>query len=236
MRVWLEGREVTGLCIRTAVEKHLDGAGAEAEIAMVCAPTDSRLPRLDPACGQRVEVRQQGETLFFGRVERVSYDAAALELTVLAFDPVSLLAKNHCRGPYLGTPQSITRQLCRECGLEPGDIWPGDGQEVRLGAACGRSAFRTICSLYDGRCVLDWRDRKVDLYPRGVSRAVLASGQLTQQRLPVHTDAHGRQLQRAIQHRIPHQEITIQPDLPVLSHCGPIVIVRSTPIVLFPIA
>ena len=179
MRVWLEGREVTGLCIRTAVEKHLDGAGAEAEIAMVCAPMDSRLPRLDPACGQRVEVRQQGETLFFGRVERVSYDAAALELTVLAFDPVSLLAKNHCRGPYLGTPQSITRQLCRECGLEPGDIWPGDGQEVRLGAACGRSAFRTICSLYDGRCVLDWRDGKVDLYPRGVSRAVLASGQLT---------------------------------------------------------
>ena len=54
MRVWLEGREVTGLCIRTAVEKHLDGAGAEAEIAMVCAPMDSRLPRLDPACGQRV--------------------------------------------------------------------------------------------------------------------------------------------------------------------------------------
>ena len=50
MRVWLEGREITGLCIRTAVEKHLDGAGAEAEIAMVCAPMDSRLPRLDPSC------------------------------------------------------------------------------------------------------------------------------------------------------------------------------------------
>ena len=60
MRVWLEGREVTGLCIRTAVEKHLDGAGAEAEIAMVCAPMDSRLPGWTrPAdsgwrCGSRV--------------------------------------------------------------------------------------------------------------------------------------------------------------------------------------
>jgi len=178
MRVWLDGQEITGLCTATTVEKTLAGAGAEAEIRLVCAPMDVRLPRLDPACGQRVEVRQEGELLFSGRVERVSYDAAALELTLLAFDPVSLLAKNHCRGPYLGTPQQITRTLCGECGLDTGEIWVGDGLEVKLGASCGRSVFRTICNLYNGQCVLEWRDEKLQLYPSGISRAVLESGRL----------------------------------------------------------
>ena len=64
----------------------------------------------------------------------------------------------------------------------------------------------------------------------------LASGQLAQQRLSIHTDTHGRELQRAVQHRIPHQEVSIQPDLSVLSHRGPVVIVRRTAIVLLPIA
>ena len=178
MRVWLDGQEITGLCIGTTVEKTLEGAGAEAEIGLVCAPMDTRLPRLDPACGQWVEVRQGGEVLFSGRVERVSYDAAALELTLLAFDPVSLLAKNHCRGPYRGTPQQITQTLCAECGLATGDLWAGDGQEVQLGAACGRSVFRTICNLYNGQCVVDWQDGKLEIYPKGGSRAVLESGRL----------------------------------------------------------
>lgn len=178
MRVWLDGQEITGLCIGTTVEKTLEGAGAEAEIRLVCAPMDTRLPRLDPACGQWLEVRQGGETLFSGRVERVSYNAAALELTLLAFDSVSLLAKNHCRGPYRGTPQQITRTLCAECGLETGELWVGHGRELTLGAACGRSVFRTICNLYDDQCVLEWRNGKLEVYPKGVSRAVLESGRL----------------------------------------------------------
>ena len=178
MRVWLDGQEITGLCTDTVVEKTLEGAGAEAEIGLVCAPMDTRLPRLDPACGQWVEVRQAGEVLFSGRVERVSYDAAALELTLLAFDPVSLLAKNHCRGPYRGTPRQITRTLCTECGLETGELWTGDDKTVQLGATCGRSVFRTIRNLYNDRCVLDWREGKLEVYPKGVSRAVLESGRL----------------------------------------------------------
>lgn len=178
MRVWLDGQEITGLCTGTVVEKTLEGAGAEAEIRLVCAPMDARLPRLDPSCGQWVEVRQDGDRLFSGRVERVSYDAAALELTVLAFDPISLLAKNHCRGPYQGTPGQIVRTLCRECGLETGALWDGDGIAVKLGAACGRSAFRTIRNLYHGKCVLEWQDEKVRLYASGASRAVLESGRL----------------------------------------------------------
>ena len=178
MRVWLEEREITGLCTRVTVEKELEAAGAACEVLLVCAPLDSRLPRLDPACGQWVVVREEQETLFSGRVERVSYEAAAMQLRLLCYDPASLLAKNQCRGPYSGTPAQITQQLCRECGLEPGDIWQSDGQPVQLGAVCGRGVYRTICNLYDDQCVVDYRNGKVQVYPRGQSRAVLESGRL----------------------------------------------------------
>lgn len=178
VRVWLEEREVTGLCTQVSVEKTLEGAGAEAELRLVCAPMDAALPRLEPACGQQVTVRQEETVLFSGRVERVSYDAAALQLTLLAFDPANLLARNHCRGPWQGTPAEIARQICLECGLEAGSLWQGDGQETRLGAACGRTAFSAIRSLYGGEAVTQWEDGRLSLYPRGRERAVLQSGQL----------------------------------------------------------
>ena len=178
MRVWLEEREITGLCIRVAVEKALEGAGAECEVRLACAPMDSRLPQLDPACGQWVAVTEADETLFSGRVEQVSYEAATLQLTMLCYDPAGLLAKNQCRGPYSGTPRQITEQLCRECGLEPGEIWEGSGQDVRLTAACGRNVYRTICSLYDNQCMVDYGQGTVRVYPIGQSRAVLSSGRL----------------------------------------------------------
>ena len=178
MRVWLEQQEITGLCLQVVIAKEADSAGAEAEITLVCAPMDSRLPRLDPACGQQVRVMQEGEILFFGRVERVSYDAAALRLTLLCYDPAALLAKYQGRGPYEGTPDAIVRALCRECGLESGEIWAGDGQPVKLTAACGRSAFRAIRNLYDDRCVVAFREGKVCVSPKGAVQTVLESGQL----------------------------------------------------------
>ncbi len=181
MRVWLEDQEITGLCIQTVIDKDIDGAGAQGEVTLVCAPMDSRLPRLHPACGQWVVIREAekaGEELFSGRVERVSYDAGALALTLLCFDPASLLAKNQCRGPYQGTPQEIAAQLCRECGLQPGEIWPGDGQPVKLAAVCGRTAFRAIQSLYERPCMVEYQAGRVIVEPRGNSRAVIGGGRL----------------------------------------------------------
>ena len=178
MRVWLEDTEVTGLCTRVTVDKEAAAAGAEAEVVLVCAPEDSRLPRLDPACGQWIRVRQEGEPLFTGRVEQVSYDAARLALTLLCYDPASLLAKNHCRGPYTGTPAQIARQLCRECGLEPGEIWEGDGQRVQLSAACGRNCYRTLRNLYDDACVVEYSEGRVNVYDPGGQTTVLTGGQL----------------------------------------------------------
>lgn len=178
MKVWLEDTEITGLCTRVTVDKEVAAAGAEAEVVLVCAPADSRLPRLDPACGQWVHIRQEEELLFTGRVEQVSYDAARLSLTLLCYDPASLLAKNHCRGPYTGTPAQITRQLCQLCGLEPGEIWEGDGRSVQLTAACGRSCYRTIRSLYDEACVVEYSGGRVNVYPLGGRQAVVTSGAL----------------------------------------------------------
>ena len=169
MRVWLEEREITGLCTRLTVEKSMEAAGASCEVQLVCAPMDSRLPRLDPACGQWVAVTEERETLFSGRVERVSYDAAALRLSLLCYDPAR---------PYSGSPAEITRQLCRECGLVPGEIWSGDSQPVQLGKVCGRGVYRTICNLYDDGCVVDYRDGRVQVYPKGQSRTMLESGRL----------------------------------------------------------
>ncbi len=179
MRAFLEGKEITGLCTGIEVERNLESAGAEARLTLVCAPMDSSLPRLDPACGQWVTVEQDGEGLFSGRVERVSYDAAALELDILAFDPASLLAKNQCRGPYAGRAEDIVRQLCALCGLECGTVPAGDGQVLRLEPVYGRTAFRAIRSLYGDQCVTGWRDGKVQVQPVGQRRAVLESGRLT---------------------------------------------------------
>ncbi len=179
MRAFLEGREITGLCTGITVEHNLESAGAEAQLTMVCAPMDSSLPRLEPACGQWVTVEQEGRELFSGRVERVSYNAAALELTILAFDPASLLAKNHCYGPYEGKAEAITRQLAAACGLACGEIMAGDGSTLRLDPVYGRTAFRAIRNLYGGRCVTRWQEGKLQLYPVGQSRAVIDSGRLT---------------------------------------------------------
>lgn len=178
MRVWLEEKEITGLCTRITIDKSVDAAGAEAEITLMCAPMDTRLPRLDPACGQWITVKRDQEELFSGRVERVSYNAAALSLTLLCFDPASLLAKNQCRGPYRGTPVQLTRQLLAECGLSAGNIWAGSEKQVQLGAMYDRNCYRAICSLYEDQCVLEYRDGKVHLYQKGASRAVLESGRL----------------------------------------------------------
>ena len=178
MKVWLEDKEITGLCTRVTLEKSADAAGAEGEIVLMCAPMDSRLPRLDPACGQWLTVEEGQEELFSGMVERVSYNAAALSLTLLCFDPASLLAKNQCRGPYVGTPEELTRKLCKACGLTAGSIWAGSGKQARLGAMYDRNCYRAICSLYENRCVLEYRQGRVHLYQKGTSRALLDSGRL----------------------------------------------------------
>lgn len=177
MRIWLNEREITGLCTRVIVDKNIDAAGAEARIRAVCAPEDSRLPGIDPACGDQVTVEEDGETVFAGWVKTVKYDAAALMLVIECRDPAALLARWECREAYKGTAAGITRQICRECGLEAGEIWETEG-ELRLPAAAGRSAFHAIRKLYDGGCVVDFRDGAVNVRPAGEYRGVLQSGRL----------------------------------------------------------
>ena len=60
--------------------------------------------------------------------------------------------------------------------------------------------------------------------------------QLTKQTLLIYTDTHGTELEAATQNRIPDQNITIQSCLPVFSNSTPIIIVRSSAIMLLAIA
>ena len=59
---------------------------------------------------------------------------------------------------------------------------------------------------------------------------------LTQQTLLVNTDTHRTELETATQNRIPDEDITIQSHLAVLSHGAPVIIVRSSAIMLLAIA
>ncbi len=59
---------------------------------------------------------------------------------------------------------------------------------------------------------------------------------LTQQTLLIDTDTHRTELETATQNRIPDEDITIQSHLAVLSHGAPVIIVRSSAIMLLAIA
>ncbi|MBR5390973.1 MAG: hypothetical protein IK141_06740 [Clostridia bacterium] len=177
MRVWLEDNEITGLCTRVIVDKNMDAAGAEARVRAVCAPEDSKLPRIEPNCGDRLTVEDEGTVVFFGRAENVRYDASALLLEIECLDPAARLTKSECRSAYRGTAAEITRQICRECGLETGTVWE-NGAETRLPACAGRSAFHAIRRLYDGACVVDFENGAVVVRPKGLCRGRLQSGRL----------------------------------------------------------
>lgn len=60
--------------------------------------------------------------------------------------------------------------------------------------------------------------------------------QLAKQALLVNTDTHRAQLEASAQNRIPDQDITIQSLLAILGYGAPVVIVRSTSIMLLSIA
>lgn len=178
MTVWLAGREITGLCTRVILEKDRAAAGMEATLRAVCAPEDGRLPKLNPSCGETLEVREGETQLFFGTVETIRYDAAALTLILQCFDPAARLARCQCYGPLEGTPAEIAAALCRECGLEPGTLAEGSGQITRLGALCGRSAYRGIRQVYGEGYTVEYREGKISVVAVGESRAVLDGGRL----------------------------------------------------------
>src|SRR5574344_429227 len=60
--------------------------------------------------------------------------------------------------------------------------------------------------------------------------------QLAQQTLLIHADTHGTQFERAVQYRIPYQDITVQTSLAVFSYRAPVIIVRGATVMLFTIA
>lgn len=179
MKVFLAGKEITGLCVQVILEKDQDAAGMEARIYAMCAPEEAgQLPRLNPTCGEEVSVWEEETQLFFGRVEHIYYDAKTLKLRLQCFDPAALLCRCECYGPLEGTPEEIAAALCRECGLEPGSMAEGDGKRRRLNALCGRSAYRAIRQVYGDGYVLEYAEGKVCIFQVGAERALPETGKL----------------------------------------------------------
>ena len=196
MRIWLNEREITGLCTRVIVDKNIDAAGAEARVRAVCVPENSKFPRIDPACGDRVTVEDGCETAFTGWVRTVRYDAVALMLEIECLDPAALLARSECWEAYTGTAAEITRQICGRCGLETGEVWEAE-KRLRLPACAGRSAFHAIRKLYDGACVVDFWNGAVNVRPTGVYRGMLQSGRLCGLTAGNTEDAEGNVIRQA---------------------------------------
>lgn len=175
MRVWLEEQEITGLCTAVTVDKNIDAAGAVGEIRVICIPEAAVLPAVDPACGQWITVKDGTETVFSGRTESVRFDAARRTLILRGYDPAGLLARCQVFGPYRGTPADIAAAVIRDCGLEPGTVWNGGGEQTFLAGMCGVSAFRALCGLYPEGCVTACEDGRIHVLPRGSERKTLNS-------------------------------------------------------------
>ncbi len=68
-----------------------------------------------------------------------------------------------------------------------------------------------------------------------VLQAILVpgDGELAAQGLCVHPDPHGGDLEAVFQHRVPHQDVTVQTRQPELALAAPVVVVRGTDVVAF---
>ncbi len=170
MRIWLEEQEVTGLCVQGITEKNSGGAAAEGRFRFVCAPENGALPRINPACGQWIVVKEGDKILFSGEADKVRYDAGSRMVTVECFDPAIRLARYFPEGSFSGTPEEIVGRMCAQCGLTPGKLAAGEGR-VSLYCAGERSAFSYIKSLYGGAAVADYENGRLNLRLLGEEEA-----------------------------------------------------------------
>lgn len=162
MNIYYGGMDITALVTEATIDRSISMAGAEARITAVYAPMDRFLPKINPACGGAVTVCADGETLFSGAVERVSYDAESLLLHMVCMERSSLLAKNEICGPLSGTAPEIARAVLLKVGLAEGTLWNQTGQ-VYLPPSCGRRCFSAIMAAYGGECFTEMQNGAVSV-------------------------------------------------------------------------
>ena len=173
IRIMRKGLDHTGLAISCRIERSLLAAGGEMRIEFICAPRDRYLPKLNPACGDEVEVFW-GETLLFsGIAEGAQFTSDGMSVTLTCLDGASALAKNELYAAFSGTPEAIAGKVLAALGIPAGEIWAA-GDKVFIPASCAQSGLSILRQAYGGRCAVAWNDGKVDVLEPGAREIALS--------------------------------------------------------------
>lgn len=165
-RITWKTQDITHLVTLVTVEQSMVAAGREARIGAIYAPGDSRFSLLNPACGDAVAVTAGGTTLFSGTIERVEWDSQSMLLTMICFEPSSLLAKNEIYRAFSGTPKEIAAALCHACKLPIDSLWDKPGK-LFIPPSCGRTMFSILREAYGEHCITESKDGALVVRPVG---------------------------------------------------------------------
>lgn len=172
-----KGYDITGMTVSCRVDRSISAAGAQASVTVIYSVTDIYMPRINPACGDDVVIKDGDSVIFDGIVERLEFSAGSLAVTMICFDKASLLAKNEIYATFSGSPGNIAAKVCGLLGLTAGQIWQKPGS-VYIPAGCAASAYSIIRTAYDGKCVTMWNGGKLDILEPGARQAQIGSDAL----------------------------------------------------------
>jgi len=173
IRVMRKGLDHTGLAISCRIERSLLAAGGEARVGFICAPRDRYLPKLNPACGDTVEIFWDETPLFSGTAEGAQFSSDGMCVTLTCFDAASMLAKNELYAAFSGTPEAIAGKVLAALGIKAGEIWAAGGG-MFIPASCAQSGLSILQQAYGGRCAVAWNGGKVDILEPGAREIALS--------------------------------------------------------------
>lgn len=105
------------------------------------------IPELKAEVGDKVEFKEDGITLFIGKIFTINRYANRDTFTFVAFDNAIYLNRNRfVKNIYNQQPSQILKQLCGEIGLEVGNV-PQDKVKCSF-PAINRSAYEIILQAY----------------------------------------------------------------------------------------
>lgn len=100
-----------------------------------------------PECGDKARLYVGGKLIYSGYVTDVDRDAWGTSID--SSDAGMYLSKNYLYKEYKGTPQTITRKVCAECGIKIGKLAEKKGV-VKVTSSGSKSAYSVIEEAYEG--------------------------------------------------------------------------------------
>lgn len=100
-----------------------------------------------PSVGDKLTFSWEKQRLFAGMIMYVDIDRDAVSCE--AYDAGIYLANNECYREYVGTPQSITREVCKQFGVPVGKLAERKGS-TKVTSTGSMSGFKVIERAYEG--------------------------------------------------------------------------------------